>query len=267
MTQSLSDSGRLAGKVAVVTGGSRGVGKAVVERFADEGAQVVAMSRSGVVDRGDVVSVQGDVSSEADVMALMSTVRARFGKLDILVNNAAVEYEATIEHTSVEDWDAVMAVNVRGPFLTAKHALDLMRAAGGGSIVNLASVDGFWAEPHLAVYNTSKGAVQALTRALAIDHGSENIRANAICPSYVLTDMLNQFFDAQDDPQRARDQAASIHPLNRMSVPADIANLALWLASDESSFASGQSYVLDGGLTAGRTVDLSRVVPAAEAAK
>lgn len=253
--------GRLAGKVAVVTGGSRGVGEAVVARFLAEGAQVAAMSRSGTASNTAAVAVKGDVSSESDVTALMDTVRERFGRLDVLVNNAAVEFEATIEHTSVEDWDRVMAINVRGPFLTAKHALPLLRAAGGGSIVNIASVDGFWAEPHLAVYNTSKGAVQAFTRALAIDHGRENIRANAICPSYVLTDMLNQFFDAQDDPQTARDQAASIHPLNRMSVPADVANLALWLASDESSFASGQSYVLDGGLTAGRTVDLSRLVP------
>lgn len=258
---SIHSSGRLAGKIAVVTGGSRGVGAAVVERFLAEGAQVVAVSRSGESASADAVAVKGDVSSEADVIALMDTVRERFGKLDVLVNNAAVEYKATIEHTSVEDWDRVMAINVRGPFLTAKHALPLMRAAGGGSIVNLASVDGFWAEPHLAVYNTSKGAVQAFTRALAIDHGRENIRANAICPSYVLTDMLNQFFDAQDDPQEARGQAASIHPLNRMSQPSDVANLALWLASDESSFASGQSYVLDGGLTAGRTVDLSRIRP------
>ncbi|MBM7369045.1 SDR family NAD(P)-dependent oxidoreductase [Gordonia hydrophobica] len=258
---STNSAGRLAGKIAVVTGGSRGVGEAVVQRFLTEGADVVAVSRSGVSSSDGAVSVQGDVSSEADVIALMNTVRERFGKLDVLVNNAAVEYEATIEHTSVDDWDRVMAINVRGPFLTAKHALPLMREAGGGSIVNLASVDGFWAEPHLAVYNTSKGAVQAFTRALAIDHGRENIRANAICPSYVLTDMLSQFFDAQHDPDEARAQAASIHPLNRMSYPADIANLALWLASDESSFATGQSYVLDGGLTAGRTVDLSRLRP------
>lgn len=258
---STNPAGRLSGKVAVVTGGSRGVGQAVVERFLLEGAEVVSVSRSGESSSADAVSVRGDVSSEADVVALIETVRDRFGRLDVLVNNAAVEHEATVEHTTVEDWDRVMAINVRGPFLTAKHALPLMRAAGGGSIINLASVDGYWAEPHLAVYNTSKGAVQALTRALAIDHGRENVRANAICPSYVLTDMLDQFFDAQSDPQEARDQAASIHPLNRMSYPADIANLALWLASDESSFTSGQSYVIDGGLTAGRTIDLSRLRP------
>lgn len=261
MSSAHTGSGRLTGKVALVTGGSRGIGRATAQRFAGEGARVAIMSRSGADLGADILSLQGDVSSEADVAAAYEQIEQHFGHLDILVNNAAVEFEGTIEATTVEQWDTVMTVNVRSVFLMAKYALPLFRRAGGGSIVNISSVDGHWAEPALAVYNTSKGAVLALTRALAIDHGKDNIRTNAICPSYVLTDMLEQFFDHEADPEKARGQAASIHPLNRMSYPDDIANLALFLASDEASFANGQSYVLDGGLTAGRTVDLSRLLP------
>ncbi len=187
----------------------------------------------------------------------MHEVERALGRLDVLVNNAAVELEARLEETSVTQWDHVMAVNVRGVFLCTKHALPLLRRAGGGSIINVSSVDGFWAEPGLAAYNASKGAVLALTRAIAIDHGPEGIRCNSICPSYVVTDMLEQFFDSQPDPQDARARAASAHALRRLSTPGEVANLALWLASEESSFASGQTFVLDGGLTAGRSFDLS----------
>ncbi|QHG85517.1 SDR family oxidoreductase (plasmid) [Rhodococcus rhodochrous] len=259
-THNGNGSQRLAGKVALVTGGSRGIGRATAERFAREGAKVVVVSRSGADLGSDILSLTGDVSREADVSALFAEIERTFGQLDVVVNNAAIEFEGTVDDTTVEQWDHVMTVNVRSVFLTSKCALPLFRRAGGGSIVNIASVDGHWAEPGLAVYNTSKGAVLALTRALAIDHGKDNVRSNAICPSYVLTDMLEQFFDHEADPAKARAQAASIHPLNRMSYPDDIANLALFLASDEASFATGQSYVLDGGLTAGRTVDLSRLL-------
>jgi meso-butanediol dehydrogenase/(S,S)-butanediol dehydrogenase/diacetyl reductase len=119
-------------------------------------------------------------------------------------------------------------------------------------IINVASVDGLWAEPALAAYCAAKGGVIALTRAIAIDHGGEGIRCMCICPSYVETDMLEQFYDAQPDPAAARAGAAALHPLRRISTPAEVASLAVWLSSDEASFATGQAYVLDGGLTAGR---------------
>lgn len=248
----------LAGKAALITGGSRGIGRAIVERFQREGARVATVSRSTTsAVSGEVFSLAGDVSSEDDVVNVMHEVERALGRLDVLVNNAAVELEARLEETSVTQWDHVMVVNVRGVFLCTKHALPLLRRAGGGSIINVSSVDGFWAEPGLAAYNASKGAVLALTRAIAIDHGPEGIRCNSICPSYVVTDMLEQFFDSQPDPQDARARAASAHALRRLSTPGEVANLALWLASEESSFASGQTFVLDGGLTAGRSFDLS----------
>jgi len=258
LTPPTGTSRSLAAKVALITGGSRGIGRAIAERFQREGARVATVSRStspGV--SGGVLSLAGDVSSEDDVIDVMHAVERVLGRLDVLVNNAAVELEARLEETSVTQWDHVMAVNVRGVFLCTKHALPLLRRAGGGSIINVSSTDGFWAEPGLAAYNASKGAVLALTRAIAIDHGPEGIRCNSICPSYVVTDMLQQFFDSQPDPRDARARAESVHALRRLSTPEEVANLALWLASEESSFASGQSFVLDGGLTAGRSFDLS----------
>jgi meso-butanediol dehydrogenase/(S,S)-butanediol dehydrogenase/diacetyl reductase len=243
---------RFAGAVAVVTGGTRGIGEAIAERLRDEGAVVVTGSRSPGPIEAQAAHVEGDVSDPACARRLIERAVELGGGLDVLVNNAAVEYEGTVEQTSVEDWDRVMAVNLRGPFLCARSAIPHLRRRGGGAIVNVSSVDGLWAEPHLAAYCASKGGLLALTRALAIDHAVDNIRCNAVCPSYVRTDMLEQFYDAQPDPGAARAQAEVIHPLGRISEPAEVAAAVAWLASPEASFATGQSYVLDGGLTVGR---------------
>jgi NAD(P)-dependent dehydrogenase (short-subunit alcohol dehydrogenase family) len=246
--------GRLAGKVAIVTGATRGIGLAIALRFAAEGAHVVGVSRGAAA--GDappgVEHVRADVAVPADAERIVASAVERFGRLDVLVNNAAIEVEGTIEETSPDDFDAVMAVNVRGVFLCSRSALPHLRERGG-AIVNVASIDGHWAEPRLAAYSASKGAVIALTRAIALDHGPEGVRCTCICPSYVRTPMLEQFYDAQPDPVAARAEAARAHPLRRIAEPGDVASMAVWLASDEGSFATGQAFVLDGGLTAGRT--------------
>jgi meso-butanediol dehydrogenase/(S,S)-butanediol dehydrogenase/diacetyl reductase len=245
--------GRLAGKVGIVTGASRGIGLAIAERFAAEGARVVGVSRGPAPDMPpEVHHVRADVAVPGDAERIVASAVERFGRLDVLVNNAAIEVEGTIEETSPEDFDAVMAVNVRGVFLCSRSALGPLRERGG-AIINVASIDGHWAEPRLAAYSASKGAVMALTRAIALDHGPEGVRCTCICPSYVRTPMLEQFYDAQPDPEAARAEAARAHPLQRIAEPDDVASLAVWLASDEASFATGQSFVLDGGLTAGRT--------------
>jgi NAD(P)-dependent dehydrogenase (short-subunit alcohol dehydrogenase family) len=248
------DPTRLTGTVAVVTGGSRGIGWAIAERLAAEGAAVVVGSRTPPPDPGalPISHVTCDVSVPEDARRLIETAVARHGRLDALVNNAAVEFEATVEDTSPEEWDDVMAVNLRGPFLCTKFAIAPMRRAGGGAIVNISSIDGLWAEPGLAAYCTSKGGLLALTRAVAIDHGADGIRCTAICPSYVRTAMLEQFYDAQADPARARREAAELHPVRRISEPEEVAALTAWLVSDEATFASGREFVLDGGITAGR---------------
>jgi meso-butanediol dehydrogenase / (S,S)-butanediol dehydrogenase / diacetyl reductase len=248
-----ADNGRLAGKAALVTGASRGIGAAIARRFVAEGARVVNVSLiEPVYDDSAVTSIIGDVSDPHGANRLVDEAAERLGKLDILVNNAGIELEATIEHTSPDDWDRVMAVNAKGPFLCSKFALPHLRRTRG-VIVNTASVDAFWGEPELAAYCASKGAVLALTRCLALDHANDGIRAVAICPGYVRTDLLEQFYDNQPDPEAARASLTQKHPLGRICEPAEVASLATWLASDEAAFVSGQPYVIDGALTAGRT--------------
>ena len=249
----IAGSGRLAGKAALVTGASRGIGAAIAQRFVAEGARVVNASLiEPVYDDSAVTSIIGDVSDPPGAKRLVDEAAERLGKLDILVNNAGIELEATIEHTSPDDWDRVMAVNAKGPFLCSKFALPHLRRTRG-VIVNTASVDAFWGEPELAAYCASKGAVLALTRCLALDHAKDGIRAVAICPGYVRTDLLEQFYDNQPDPEAARASLTQKHPLGRICEPAEVASLATWLASDEAAFVSGQPYVIDGALTAGRT--------------
>lgn len=255
----------LEGKVALITGGRGGIGRAIVARFLREGARVYAadLSEEGSLKAHDddgSVFVKLDVSREADAIAAMEQVGEEAGRLDILVNAAGIEIEKTIEHTTLEEWNRSFAVNATGTFLTSKYALPLLRnSAQGGlsaSIINFGSYDGFIADPGLAAYCATKGAVHALTRAMACDHGPEGIRVNAICPGYIDTPMLQSFFsgDGSGGGGKTIDQlqqaVRDVHPIRRYGTPDDIANLVNWLASDEARYASGQLWVLDGGLSA-----------------
>ncbi|WP_170464653.1 SDR family NAD(P)-dependent oxidoreductase [Ruegeria arenilitoris] len=255
----------LDGKTALVTGGRGGIGRAIVSRFLREGARVYAadLTPQGSLaahDNDGSVFVKLDVTQEADAIAAMEQVGAAAGQLDILVNAAGIEIEKTIEETSLEEWNLSFAVNVTGTFLTSKHALPLMRKAAAdgtsASIINFGSYDGFIADPGLAAYCATKGAVHALTKAMACDHGPEGIRVNAICPGYVDTPMLQSFFtgDGSGAGGKTIDQlqqaVRDVHPMRTYGTPEDIANLVNWLASDEARYASGQLWVLDGGLSA-----------------
>ena len=243
----------LEGKVAIVTGGTRGIGRAIAERFAAAGARVVTSARREPrkrIRQEGVTFVRADVARESDVQALFDQTQERFGRLDVLVNNAAVQIEKSIEHTSEAEWDALMNVNLKGVFLCCRQALAPMRAGGGGSIVNVGSYDGFVADPGLAAYCASKGGVHALSRAIAVDHGKDGIRCNVICPGWIRTEMMDAYLHSLPDPEEAERAVIDQHLLGRLGRPEDIANLALWLAGDESAFATGQLYVHDGGLTA-----------------
>jgi len=254
---------KLEGKVALVTGGRGGIGRAICERFRREGAVVYAadLSEGGSIGGGSTSRfVALDVTDEAAVKAAMARIGGEEGKLDILVNAAGIEIEKTIEDTSLEEWNRSFAVNVTGTFLTSKYALPLMRKAAescaSASLINFGSYDGFIADPGLAAYCATKGAVHALTRAMACDHGPEGIRVNAICPGYIDTPMLQSFFagDGSGAGGKTIDQiqqaVRDVHPMRTYGTPEDIANLVNWLASDEARYASGQLWVLDGGLSA-----------------
>ena len=242
----------LQNKIAVVTGGCGGIGRAICARFAREGAKVFAADLAqGQATLPAGVRYQAlDVSDEADCKGLAEMVRSSHGKLDVLVNAAAIEIEKTIEDTTLDEWNRIFAINVTGTFLVSKYLAPLMRKAGGGSIINFGSYDGFIADPALAAYCATKGAVHALSKAMACDYGPENIRVNAICPGYIDTPMLQSFFGSSGDIESLQRKVRDIHPMRRYGTPDDVASLVNWLASDEATYASGQLWVLDGGLTA-----------------
>ena len=249
--------GVLEGKTAFVTGGAGGIGAAICARFATEGADVVAADLASAADAPEKVRhITFDVTNEELVQQTFDDLAGHWDKLDILVNAAGIEIEKTIEHTSLEEWNRTFAVNVTGMFLTSKFALPLLRNSDGASVINFGSYDGFIADPGLAAYCASKGAVHALTRAMACDHGPEGIRVNAICPGYVDTPMLQSFFSGEGSGggggtiETLKQAVRDVHPTRTYGTPEDIANLVNWLASDEARYASGQLWVIDGGLSA-----------------
>ena len=237
--------GSLEGKLALVTGGRQGIGRGIVEAFVHEGAKVHTCGRG---ERPDGLSEaigwsECDVSKVADVQALLDTV----GPCDIVVNNAGIQVEKTVAESTDEDWGLVMGTNARGVFNICRAFIPIMNK--GSSIINIGSISGKVADPSMALYNASKAFVHGLTRSIAVDHGPD-IRCNAICPGWIETGMLDAGFDLAYDPTKAQEDALARHPVRRFGKPEDIASMAVWLASDASSFATGQCYTIDGGMTA-----------------
>ena len=249
--------GRIDGKVALISGGARGQGAAEARLFHREGAKVVfgdvlddegkkveaEISELG----GDASYVHLDVTRESDWRIAVETAVNRYGRLDVLVNNAGIVIRRGIEDTSEEDWERTMAVNVTGVFLGTKHAIPAMRAAGGGSIINISSTAGLVASPYgSAAYTASKGAVRLFTKATAIQHAKDKIRCNSVHPGPIQTAMLQ---DALADPEVRAERLRRV-PLGRIGTVEDIAYGVLYLASDESSYVTGSELVIDGGSTA-----------------
>ena len=245
---------RLAGKTAVVTGAGRGFGAVIAELFADEGARVVVSDVDGasaeataqriVAGGGKALGLRADVTSDGDAERLADAAVERFGALDVLVNNAGVASAGTVCEVSPEEWDRVMAINVKGTYLCSRYAVAHMARSGGGSIVCIASASGVIGQQGQVAYNVSKHAVIGLVRCMALDHAADGIRVNAVCPGTMRTPML----DALSAEQLAALEA--MHPLGRIGDPSEVARAVLHLAADESSFTTGSAFLVDGGLTA-----------------
>lgn len=248
---------RLRNKVALITGGAVGIGAEIAKRFAAEGAQVVIGDVNAVEARttsesirrsgGSARSVPLDVTKEESWKEALDGIRTAEGRLDVLVNNAGITKRISITEMPLEDFERIMAVNVRGVFLGIKHALPFMKQHGGGSIVNISSICGLVGHKLTnETYTTSKGAVTLLTKSVAVRHARDNIRCNSIHPGTVDTPMVQALFT---DPEKKRERLDEV-PLGRLATAQDVANAALFLASDEAGFITGAALPVDGGLTA-----------------
>jgi NAD(P)-dependent dehydrogenase (short-subunit alcohol dehydrogenase family) len=250
-------------RVAVVTGGATGIGLASARSLAREGVTVVlfgpdfealtAASRALGTEHLNAHPIAGDVSNSELVRSLIDDVQHRFGQLDIVVNSAAIQPYGTVETMSEVDWDRVMAINLKGIFLVSHYAIPLMRKSGGGAIINVASVQGIACQTNVAAYVASKGAVLALTRAMALDHAKDGIRVNAVCPGSIDTPML-RFAASQNRGDNTEDEVIEkwglAHPIGRVGRPEEVGDMIAFLCSAKAGFCTGAEFKVDGGLLA-----------------
>jgi meso-butanediol dehydrogenase/(S,S)-butanediol dehydrogenase/diacetyl reductase len=245
---------RLAGQVAVVTGGAQGIGQAIALRLQAEGARVVVADIFAADCSAARETVESgmeyrrmDVTAADEVRSCMASVFESCGRLTILVNNAGITFDRGLEEMTEAEWDRMMNINLKGVFLCAKYAVGYMRRSGGGSIINIGSLEGLACNPLHTAYAASKGGVHALTRAIAVDHGCDHIRCNVICPGWINTAFNDAYFDALRNREAGIAAITALHPVGRLGTPEDVAGTAVWLADPEAGFVTGQQIVVDGG--------------------
>ncbi|HKU12384.1 MAG TPA: glucose 1-dehydrogenase [Sinomonas sp.] len=241
----------LSGKIAIITGGGRGIGRGIADRFLQEGASVAVVQRSDLDPelRGHprAFGVRADLSDASAFPSVVERVASRFGGIDIVVNNAGLMFERSLEDVTEADWDRMISVNLQAPLFLCKAVLPHFRVRGGGSIVNIGSIEGIGSNPQHTLYSTTKAGLHGMTRALAVDLGPEAIRCNAIAPGWISTDLSEAYLESMPDPVSARQDLASIHPLRKVGQSTDVGSLAVFLASDRAQFITGQVFVVDGG--------------------
>jgi NAD(P)-dependent dehydrogenase (short-subunit alcohol dehydrogenase family) len=250
---------RLAGRVALVTGAARGIGRGIALKFALEGAQVgvldldelacQAVVNDIVLSGGEALALGADITNERDVKDAVNRLRTRFGPVTALVNNAAIMPTGTLHETSVEDFDRCIAVNFKGSYLVSRVIVPGMLELGKGSIIHMSSTTGILGLPGLAVYSATKGALIALTRAMSTDYAKFGVRVNAIAPGTIDTPMLHEFLAKQTNQARLRKEFDEMHPIGRIGTIDEVANVCVFLISDDSSFVTGATYEVDGGLS------------------
>src|ERR1700730_2236342 len=241
-------------KAVLVTGAAMGIGAGIAERFAEAGYAIAVFDINGQGARemasrfSRAIAIEGDVSHEDDAIRAVATTVNELGRLDVLINNAGIELAGTLEEQSSADWDRQIAVNLRGVFLMSKYAVPRMRPRGG-AIVNISSVHALVSWPGSAAYDATKAGIIGMTRAMALDHGGDRIRVNAICPGYIQTPLMDRWLETVPDPGQTMRDVLKYHPLGRIGTPHDVAEAALFLASAAASFISGTYLVVDGGMT------------------
>ncbi len=243
----------LAGKVAVITGGGQGIGLGISQALLAAGAAIMVAQRSPLprelADQGKVDWIEADLSQAPSYAAIAQAAQQTFAKVDVLINNAGFMFEKTLDEMQPDEWNQMLAVNLTAPVFLSKHLLPLLRTDGGGSIINIGSIEGLAANPEHAAYCASKGGLHALTRAMAVDLGNDDIRVNAIAPGWIRSALSDEYINVQPNSQQAWQDLYRMHPAGRIGEPEDVGKLAVYLASDDSTFVTGQVIVIDGGRT------------------